>query len=264
MRVAVVFCLLIGLCGAASAAAAQSATGSIAGLVVDATTGAAIERARVSLDGNHKARALSNAQGRFVLADLPAGHGVLEVSLVGYALVRRDVEIPAGGTLEVRLPLSEGTGTYTEDVEVTAATTARETGVASQITIGSADIEELRSTLTEDPMRAVQTLAGVGGSDDYRSDFSIRAAPFGHLSVTLDGIPSTLLVHTVHRTRDSGSLAMLNSDVLEGASVLFGSYPQRYGNRTGSQVDFRMREGSRARQQYRVAVSAIVRPPACR
>jgi hypothetical protein len=39
--------------------------------------------------------------------------------------------------------------------------------------------------------------------------------------------------------------------------VLFGSYPQRYGDRTGSQVDFRMREGSRARRQYRVAVSAI-------
>jgi hypothetical protein len=257
VRVAAFVCLLLGLCGGASAAAAQSATGSIAGLVVDATTGAPIERARVSLDGHHKARALSNAHGRFVLSDLPAGHGVLEVSLVGYALVRRDVEIPVGGTLELTLPLAEGTGTYTEDVEVTAATAPRETGVASQITIGSADIEELRSTLTEDPMRAVQTLAGVGGSDDYRSDFSIRAAPFGHLSVTLDGIPSSLLVHTVHRARDTGSLAMLNSDVLEGASVLFGSYPQRYGNRTGSQVDFRMREGSRARQQYRVAVSAI-------
>ena len=202
-------------------------------------------------------RALSNAQGRFVLADLPAGRGVLEVSLIGYALVRRDVEVPAGGTLDLTLPLAEGTGTYTEDVEVTAATAQRETGVASQITIGSADIEELRSTLTEDPLRAVQTLAGVGGSDDYRSDFSIRAAPFDHLSVTLDGIPSSLLVHTVRRARDTGSLAMLNSDILEGASVLFGSYPQRYGNRTGSQVDFRMREGSRARRQIRVAVSAI-------
>ena len=97
-------------------------------------------------------------------------------------------------------------------------------------------------------MRAVQTLAGVGGSDDYRSDFSIRAAPFDHLSVTLDGIPSSLLVHTVRQARDTGSLAMINSDILDGASVLFGSYPQRYGNRTGSQVDFRMREGSRARQ----------------
>ncbi len=159
-----------------------------------------------------------------MLADLPAGRGVLEVSLIGYALVRRDVDVPAGGTLELTLPLAEGTGTYTEDVEVTAATATRETGVASQITIGSADIEELRSTLTEDPMRAVQTLAGVGGSDDYRSDFSIRAAPFDHLSVTLDGIPSSLLVHTVRQARDTGSLAMLNSDILEGASVLFGSY----------------------------------------
>ena len=240
-----------------SAAGAQATTGSIAAVVVDAATGAPIERARVSLDGHRKARALSNAQGRVVLADLPAGRGVLEVSLIGYGLVRRDVDIPAGGTLALTLPLAEGTGTYTEDVEVTAATAPRETGVASQITIGSADIEELRSTLTEDPMRAVQTLAGVGGSDDYRSDFSIRAAPFDHLSVTLDGIPSSLLVHTVHRARDTGSLAMLNSDILEGASVLFGSYPQRYGNRTGSQVDFRMREGSRARQQYRVAISAI-------
>ncbi|MEO5823289.1 MAG: carboxypeptidase regulatory-like domain-containing protein [Vicinamibacteraceae bacterium] len=266
---AVFLCLLFaavtGVDGTAAAAAAQSptgaatgsGTGSVTGVVVDAGSGTPLERARVSLDGVKGKRTLSNAQGRFLLADLPAGRGVLEVSLIGYALVRRDVDIPAGGTLDLTLPLAEGTGTYTEDVEVTGATAQREVGVANQITIGSADIEELRSTLTEDPMRAVQTLAGVGGSDDYRSDFSIRAAPFDHLSVTLDGIPSSLLVHTVRQARDTGSLAMLNSDVLDGASVLFGSYPQRYGNRTGSQVDFRMREGSRARRQVRVAVSAI-------
>ncbi len=249
---AVALCLL-----AASIAAAQSATGSVSGVVVDAATGAPLARARVSLDGARGRRTLTNAHGRFVLADLPAGRGVLEVSLVGYALVRRDVDVPAGGTLDLRLPLAEGTGTYTEDVQVTGAAAWRESGVAGQIAIGSADIEELRSTLTEDPMRAVQTLPGVGGSDDYRSDFSIRATPFDHLGVTLDGIPAPLLVHTVRQARDTGSLAMINSDVLEGASVLFGSYPQRYGNRTGSQVDFRMREGSRARRQVRVAVSAI-------
>ncbi len=249
---------LVSLCLlAAATGAAQSATGSISGVVVDAGSGAPLARARVSLDGVRGRRTLTNAHGRFLLADLPAGKGVLEVSLIGFALVRRDVDIPVAGTLDLTLPLAEGTGTYTEDVEVTAAAAARETGVASQIAIGSADIEELRSTLTEDPMRAVQTLAGVGGSDDYRSDFSIRATPFSHLGVTLDGIPGALLVHTVRQARDTGSLAMLNSDVLEGASVLFGSYPQRYGNRTGSQVDFRMREGSRARRQVRVAVSAI-------
>jgi len=36
-----------------------------------------------------------------------------------------------------------------------------------------------------------------------------------------------------------------------------GSYPQRYGNRTGAEIDFRMREGSRERLQSHLSVSAI-------
>ena len=192
-----------------------------------------------------------------MLADQPSGPGVLEVSLVGFTLVRRDVVVPAARTLDLTIPLAEGTGTYAEAVEVSATPVVRESGVPSQITVGSAEIEELRSTVADDPLRAVQSLAGVGGSNDYRSDFSIRAAPFDHLSVTLDGIPSSLLVHTVRHAQDTGSLAMVNSDILEGATILFGSYPQRFGNRTGSQVDFRTREGSRAKPQFRVAVSAI-------
>jgi hypothetical protein len=231
-------------------------TGSISGVVVDAGTGAPLARARVSLDGQ-KTRAHTNAYGRFVLPDQPAGPGVLEVSLVGFTLVRRDVVVPAAETLELTIPLAEGTGTYAEAVEVSAAPVVREPGVPSQISVGSAEIEELRSTVADDPFRAVQSLAGIGGSNDYRSDFSIRATPFDHLSVTLDGIPSSLLVHTVRHAQDTGSLAMVNSDILDGATVLFGSYPQRFGNRTGSQVDFRTREGSRAKPQFRVAVSAI-------
>src|SRR5262245_12894705 len=191
-------------------AGAQSSTGSIAGVITDARSGAPLEPARVTVDGL-KIRAHSNEHGRFVLADVPAGPGVLEVSLVGYALARLDVVVPATGTLELTVTLAEGTGTFSEEVEVKAAPPARETGVPSQITIGSADIEQLRSTLTDDPMRSVQQLAGVGGTDDFRSDFSIRAAPFDRLSVTLDGIPSSLLRHTVHQANDTGSLAMINA-----------------------------------------------------
>lgn len=249
--VALLVCLLVP-----ALARAQSSTGSIAGVITDARSGVPLERARVTVDGQ-KVRAHSNEHGRFVLADMPAGAGVVEVSLVGYALARLDVVVPAGGTLELTIPLAEGSGTYTEEVEVKAAPPARESGVASQITIGSADIEQLRSTLTDDPMRSVQQLAGVGGTDDYRSDFSIRAAPFDRLSVTLDGIPSSLLRHTVHQANDTGSLAMINADILDGASVLFGSYPQRFGDKMGSQVEFRTRDGSRAKNHLQVAVSAI-------
>ena len=50
---------------------------------------------------------------------------------------------------------------------------------------------------------------------------------------------------------------MVNSDVLDGVSLVAGSYPQRYGDRTGAHVDFRTREGSRDRTQTRLSVSAI-------
>ena len=48
---------------------------------------------------------------------------------------------------------------------------------------------------------------------------------------------------------------MINSDILEDVTLLNGGYAQRYGDRTGSELDFRLREGSRERAQARVAVS---------
>jgi TonB-dependent Receptor Plug Domain len=125
------------------------------------------------------------------------------------------------------------------------------------MTIGSADLQNLRSLVADDPVRAVQALPGVAGADDFRSDFTIRASDFRHIGVTLDGVPSPLLVHTVRNLADTGSLAMINSDILESVSLLAGTYPQRHGNRTGAQVDFRTREGSRSRAQLRAAISAI-------
>ena len=40
---------------------------------------------------------------------------------------------------------------------------------------------------------------------------------------------------------------MINSDILQDVALLSGGYPQRFGNRTGAEIDFRLREGSRDR-----------------
>lgn len=252
-------CLLVlGLIGSmASPARAQRRTGSVRGVVLDARTGQPLARARVTLEPG-PTRTDTNDEGQFLLADVDSGPARLEVSLVGYALARREIDIPVGASLELTIPLSEGTGAYTEQVEVSGELFPREApGVPGQMVIGSAELQNLRSLLADDPMRAVQTLPGVGGSDDFRSDFSVRGSDFGHVGVTLDGVPSPLLVHTVHNANDTGSLAMLNSDIMENVSLSLGSYPQRFGNRTGAYVDFRTREGSRARTAVRAAVSAI-------
>ena len=155
------------------------------------------------------------------------------------------------------VPLPEGAGTYAEDVVVHGDVFARpERGVPSQQALGSAEIQALRGVLADDPMRAIQVLPGVVTGDDFRSEFTVRGSDFRHIGVSIDGVPTSLLLHLMPGLEDTGSIAMINSDVLESVTLFGGSHPQRFGNHTGAQVDFRLRSGSRDRTAFRGGVSA--------
>ena len=234
------------------------AAGSISGRVVDARSGAGLEKVLVLVeDGGPSTQ--TDGTGAFKVATISAGPHRLYVSVIGYILVRREVLVPAGGNIDLTIPLSEGTGTYTETVTVAADRfRTADPGVASQQVLGSADIQNLRGVLADDPLRAVQVLPGVAAADDLRSEFSVRGSPFTHLNLTVEGFSTPYLLHTVRAIEDqssSGSVAMINSDILEDVTLLNGGYAERYGDRTGAEVDFRLREGSRERRQARAAVS---------
>jgi hypothetical protein len=233
-------------------------TGAVTGRVVDAGTGAGLGKVLVLVeDGGPSTR--TDDSGAFQLPRVAAGARRLYVSVVGYILVRREVRVEGGASIDVTIPLSEGTGTHTETVTVTADRfRAAEPAVAAQHLLGSADIQNLRGVLADDPLRAVQVLPGVATGDDLRSEFSVRGSHFSHMNMTVDGFSTPFLLHTVRAVEDasaSGSVAMINSDILEDVTLLNGGYAQRYGDRTGAEVDFRLREGSRERRQVRVAVS---------
>src|SRR5262245_21371845 len=104
-------------------------------------------------------------------------------------------------------------------------------------------------------MLAVQVLPGVTTGDDFKSEFAVRGSGFNRTAITFDGVPTDFLLHAVRQVEDGGSVAMMNGDVLDGITLLSGTYPQRYGHRLGAELDFHMREGSRDRTQTRVNVS---------
>ena len=128
---------------------------------------------------------------------------------------------------------------------------------AQQI-LGSAELQNLRGVLTDDALRAVQVLPGVATGDDFRSEFSVRGSDFSHLNFTVDGFATPFVMHMVRAVEEranTGSVSMINSDVLESVSLSNGGYPQRSGNRTGAEVGFVVREGSRDRTLVRASVS---------
>ena len=240
---------------AAAQVAGSPAVGVVRGVVLDRTGGSPIADVSVRIQDSTQA-ITTDATGRFELRDVPAGTRTLLVSIVGFILVKRTLQVGAGDTADVTVVLSEGTGTYSENVVVTAGPfREQERAVPAQQVLGSADIQNLRSLVTNDPLRTVQVLPGVSTGDDFRSEFAVRGSPFSHIGFTFDGIPAPFLLHTVQQVQDGGSIAMLNGDILDGIALLNGSYPQRYGNRLGAEVDFLMREGSRERRQARAGVS---------
>jgi TonB dependent receptor/CarboxypepD_reg-like domain len=249
--------LLLAVLAAEVKSQEPQAVGRISGLVLDGATGSPLTRVLV-LDEGSGVSAVTGADGRFEM-EVPSGARRLRASVVGYALAPKEVMVAPGGVVEVTIPLAGGTGGYEESVTVTGGRfRSADPGAPAQQVLGSADIQNLRGVLADDPLRAVQVLPGVATGDDLRSEFSVRGSSFSHMHLGLEGFTTPYLLHAVRAVEDassSGSIAMINSDVLQDVSLLSGGYVQRSGNRTGASVEFNVRAGSRDRPQLRAAVS---------
>jgi hypothetical protein len=228
-------------------------TGSISGTIVDARDGTPLEKVSVRVHDTPLAT-LTADDGRFRLDNVPAGRRELDVSSVDYILVRRSVDVTAGDVLVITIPIAAGTGTYAETVNVSGG--AYDTAPSQQV-LRSNELQQLRGVITNDPMRAIHVLPGVATGDDLRSEFSVRGLPVRNMNFTFEGIATPLLVHTVQGVQDTGSIAMVNGDVLNEIALAAGSYPQRFGNHTGAELNFLMREGSRdrLRGQFRPSIT---------
>lgn len=235
------------------------ALGTVRGIVVESRTGAPLAAVLVTVQDTGQ-QAVSDVEGRFEIGDVPEGAHTLVVSVVGYGLVRQAVVVPSGAAVDVTLAVAEGASTYVETVTVGAPVFRdADPGVASQAVLGSRDLLALRGVIADDPFRAVQALPEVATGDDFRAEFAVRGLGPSHTGIALDGVDTPLLFHTVRGVNDAGSLALINTDVLESATLLAGAYPQRAGAHLGARLDFTTRDGARDRARARtlVGVTAV-------
>jgi hypothetical protein len=258
---------LAAVFGAVSTVGAQQelSLGTVTGVVVDGGTGAPLGRVLVedvdagrAVQAGEARRTVTGSDGRFTL-DLPPGLRRLRASVVGYAVTLKETVVPAARTVDVTIALAGGTSALAETVTVTSGHFRYvDPGAPAQQVLGSADIQNLRGVLADDPLRAVQTLPGVATGDDLRSEFSVRGSSFSRMHLTVDGFSTPYLLHAVRAVEDassSGSIAMINSDILQEVALVSGGYQQRSGNRTGASVEFAVRPGARDRVHLRTAVS---------
>src|SRR5262245_37976382 len=253
-RVLIIIILSIAF-GSPAYAALDGDTGTIGGVVVYTRGGAPVDKVLVRLQGSGRA-VTTDDTGRFEIDEVTAGSHELYVSAVDFILVKQTLTVAAGETTDVTIALTDGTGSLTQAVTVVGRIEEPLTSPApSARVLDTKALQQLRGLITNDPMRAIQVLPGVATGDDFKSEFTVRGSPINHMQFSFEGIDTPLLIHTVQRVVDTGSIAMINGDVLDQVSLAGGAYPQRFGDRLGAELDFRMREGSRERSKARVSVS---------
>ena len=163
--------LVIGLVFAASIPlAAQAPTGRIVGRIVDAETGRGISDAGIQLVGTTTGT-MSGFEGRYNLANVPAGTVTLQVRLLGYQpKTVTGLQLNAGSTLEQDISLTASTvqletHVVTAEIErgsVNAALDAQRnaTGIVNAVTA-----EQIQKSPDRDAAEAVQRVSGVTVQD---------------------------------------------------------------------------------------------------
>ena len=243
------------LCAGTALLAAQPAA-EVRGNVVDARGGETLSNVAVQLVGSPY-RATTGNDGRFRIAAIPPGDYVLNVSTVGYHLVKKSFHLDPGETKDFEVILSPETFRQTDTVEVKESPfePARQDS-PSALVLGGNDAKNLASVLADDPLRAVQGLPGVSSNNDFDARFSLRGADFSRIGLFLDNVLLHSPFHMLEGQQVNGSATAFNGDMVEELELHEGAFPVRYGDRSAGVLDVHTRDGNRNKNTFRIAASA--------
>ena len=124
-----------------STLAAQDATGTVAGRVVDSASAQPLANATVSVEGTER-RTLTREDGSFTITAVPVGSHIVRARRIGYGTQGQTVTVATGATVTVEIRLSAQAAALSEIVVTGYGTQRREaiSGSVSQINAEAANV----------------------------------------------------------------------------------------------------------------------------
>ncbi|MCP4676831.1 MAG: TonB family protein [Deltaproteobacteria bacterium] len=167
----------------------------------------------------------TDAKGRFVFEDLPAGSYQVDVVVAGFKPLSNVEKLEAGENLEVVYRLEMESALY--ETVVRGRKPPRE---VTRREVTRREITRIPGT-GGDALRAIQNLPGMARAPAISGELIVRGSSPGDTQVFFDSIPMPLLYHF------GGLTSVVNSDLLESIDFYPGNYSVRYGGATGGIID---------------------------
>jgi TonB-linked SusC/RagA family outer membrane protein len=168
----------LALWGASVDTANAQQTGTVQGVVVDATTQRPMASAQVTIQGT-QIGTLTNAQGRFQLLNVPAGTHTLRVELVGYGVSTRQISVTAGQATTVNVTM-EQTAIALQELVVTGVSGGAMERAKVPFTVSRVEADQM-------PVQAVNPLSQIQGRVPGANIASVSGRPGAAPQVILRG-----------------------------------------------------------------------------
>ena len=209
--------------------------GDIAGRVYDASETVALRAAQVRIAGSERV-AVSERDGSFLFADLPAGEYTLEVDYIGQPTVRQNVTVPATGIARATILVGEGA----DDRILVIGQSAN---LASALSRKRA-ADGVSDVLTRDAIgqfpdqnvaESLRRLPGVNVLDDQGEGrfVSVRGLDPELVATSLNGVRLPSPESDVR----SVALDVISSDIIESIEVKKSLTPDMDGDTIGASIE---------------------------
>jgi outer membrane receptor for ferrienterochelin and colicin len=208
-------------------------TGKLSGKITDASTGEPLVGANIEVVGSYLGAAV-DADGIFIILNIPPGNISVQVSYVGYeTTVVKNVQLMIDQTTQLSLKLKPSNLTLDEAIVVTADRVMIQKDITSSISIvRREEIESLPVTRFTELLTLQPGVVGEG------NNFYVRGGRSNEISYLIDGtyVSDPLL---------GGLAAEINNDAIQEMSLLSGTFNAEYGNALSGVVNIVTREGGK-------------------
>ncbi len=173
---------------------------------------------------------VTDADGGFAFGLLPSGRHTVQVQAAGHKAYRSKVRVRKGATTDrVLRPERDSYTLYRASV-----TAPPEPGEMSRRELSVEEIQRIPGVYG-DAFKVVQNLPGVARVPGLGGQIIVRGSAPGDTQVMIEGVSVPLLYHF------GGVYSVVNTDILEGIDFFPGSYPVRYGRKTGGLLQARLK-----------------------
>lgn len=238
---------------------AQIPLQTIRGIVTDRSIKTPLAGASIVLQGSGTQPAIADAQGNFIVENVPVGRHTLLISFIAYKnYLVQNVLIESGKQPFFIIEMEEAVVSTTEVVVQSRPNKQKPLNEMSVVSTRLMNVDETRKYAAglNDPARIATAYAGVSTQGDANNLIIRGNAPNG-LLWRLEGIDIPNPNHFAKVGTSGGGISILSAQLLANSDFMISAFPAEYGNALSGVFDIRLRKGNNTRREHTFSVSTI-------